>query len=148
MDQLEFISVRQSEIHGNGVFAKKKIAKGTRLIEYVGQQISKAESAKRCEAENPFIFSINDEIDLDGDVGWNPAKFINHSCSANCEAEQDGERIWIIALRKIEAGEEISFNYGYDLESYKEHPCGCGSLECVGYIVAKEYFPKFKTLTV
>lgn len=79
-------------------------------------------------------------MDLDGDVPWNPARFINHSCAPNCEAEQDGDHIWIIARRDIAAGEELSFNYGYDLVDYRDHPCHCGTADCVGFIVAEEFF--------
>ena len=71
---------------------------------------------------------------------WNPARIINHSCAPNCEAELENERIWIVATRDIGAGEEITFNYGYDLEDYKEYVCRCGSPQCVGYIVAEEFF--------
>lgn len=132
--------IRSSPIHGTGAFARTRIAKDTRVIEYVGERISKAESLKRCEANNPYIFTLTDTEDLDGDVEWNPARFINHSCSPNCDAELDQERIWIVARRDIEAGEELSFNYGYDLSEYKDYPCQCGSPECVGYMVAEEFF--------
>jgi len=137
---LEF---RPSAIQGTGAFARGPIPRGRRVIEYVGEKITKAESLRRCEQENYFIFNLGDEFDLDGDVGWNPAKFINHSCAPNCEAELCDGRIWIVALRRIKAGEEIVFNYSYDLEDYKEHPCRCGAADCVGYIVAEEFFPKF-----
>jgi SET domain-containing protein len=132
--------VRMSSVHGQGGFAARDIPKGTRIIEYTGERISKAESLRRCEANNEFIFTLDEEQDLDGSVDWNVARFINHSCAPNCEAEMDNGHIWIIAVRDIEAGEELSFNYGYDLESYREHPCRCGAPECVGYIVAEEYF--------
>lgn len=136
----ELIYFKESKIHGLGGFAKTKITKGTRIIEYVGEKITKAESLKRCEAENWYIFAIDDEFDLDGAVGWNPARFINHSCDPNCEAEMIDGHIWIIARRDIASEEEISFNYSYDLDVYKEHPCRCGSSNCVGYIVAEEFF--------
>ena len=129
-----------------GGFALCKIKKGTPIIEYVGEKISKAESLVRCEANNPYIFNLDDELDLDGDVGWNPAKFINHSCQPNAEAEFFGDQIWIMAIRDIKAGEEVTFNYSYDLADYKEHPCRCGTTSCVGYMVAEEFFPKFKSL--
>lgn len=140
----EIIQFRNSPIHGMGGFALRKIAQGEPVIEYLGEKISKAESLRRCEAENPYIFQIDDEFDLDGNVGWNPAKFINHSCDPNCEAELFGDMIWIMAKRDIEPGEEITFNYSYDLEDYKDHPCKCGAANCVGYIVAEEFFPKFR----
>jgi uncharacterized protein len=139
----EIIEFKTSGIHGMGGFALRKIEKGTPLIQYVGEKISKAESLRRCELNNPYIFNIDEEFDLDGDVSWNPAKFINHSCAPNAEAEFFGDQIWIMAIRDIDAGEEITFNYSYDLEDYKEHPCRCGTRNCVGYIVAEEFFPKF-----
>jgi len=80
----------------------------------------------------------------DGAVGWNPARFINHSCSPNCDAELIEGQIWIIARRAIPSGEEITFNYSYDLDDYLEHPCQCGSPDCVGYIVAEEFFPEIR----
>ena len=126
-----------------GGFALHKIEKGTPIIEYVGEKITKAESLVRCEANNPYIFNLGDEFDLDGNVGWNPAKFINHSCAPNAEAEFFDDQIWIMAIRGIEAGEEITFNYSYDLEDYKEHPCKCGAVNCVGYMIAEEFYPKF-----
>ena len=135
-----WLEIRHSQIHGAGGFARHFIPKGPRVIEYLGQQISKGESLRRCVANNPYIFTLTDEFDLDGDVPWNQARFINHSCAPNCEAEQEAGHIWIIALRDIAAGEELSFNYGYDLEEYREHPCRCGAKECVGYIIAEEFF--------
>ena len=134
------IYFRPSAIHGVGGFAKADIAAGTRVIEYVGETITKTESLRRCESANEYIFSLDDESDLDGNVPWNPARFLNHSCDPNCEAEPDGGRVWIVARRGIRAGEEITFNYGYDLQDYREHPCRCGAADCIGYIVAEELF--------
>lgn len=124
-----------------GGFARCRIRTGTPLIEYVGERITKPESAERIAADNPFIFWLDDEFDVDGDVTWNPARFLNHSCEPNAEAEIFGDQIWIMALRAIRHGEEITFNYSYDLEGYEKHPCRCGSAKCVGYIVAEEFFP-------
>ncbi len=138
----ERIEFRDSGIHGMGGFARGRIRKGTALIEYVGEKITKAEAAKRIAADNPFIFSLDDECDVDGNVEWNPARFLNHSCEPNAEAEIFGDQIWIMALRDIGPGEEITFNYSYDLENYEEHPCLCGAATCVGYMVAEEFFPK------
>jgi uncharacterized protein len=134
------VIVRQSEIHGTGAFAQRDLTKGSQVIEYVGEKISKEESARRIDADNEFIFTLDDDFDLDGKVAWNPARFINHSCTPNCEAEVDGHSVWIIALRDIKAGEELSFNYGYDLTDFHEHPCRCGTQQCVGYMVAEEHF--------
>lgn len=136
----ELASFRPSTIHGLGGFAKTSISKDMRIIEYLGERIDKAESARRCEADNVYIFSLNEQQDIDGNVIWNPARFLNHSCSPNCEAQLDDDRIWVIASRDIRAGEELTFNYGFDLENYREYPCQCGSPECIGFIVAEEFF--------
>ena len=87
----------------------------------------------------PYYVSIQAQ-DLDGNVSWNPARFINHSCAPNCEAVLDQGPIWIVARRDIPAAEEITFNYGFDLEDYRSYPCRCGAGECVGYIVAEAFF--------
>lgn len=142
----DFLEVRQSAIHGTGGYARQDIASGTRIIEYVGQRIDKVESAKRCEAENAYIFTIDDTHDLDGDVAWNPAKFINHSCAPNCEAEWDEGRIFINALRDLKQGEELTFNYGFDMEEYHEHVCQCRTPACVGFMVAEEFFDQVRKL--
>jgi SET domain-containing protein len=143
--ETELIQFRRSRIHGTGGYARKDIGKGTRVIEYVGKKITKAESNIQCESDNVYIFTLDDEFDLDGNVDWNPARFINHSCAPNCEAEWDEDRLWIVALRDIQPGEELSFNYGYDLEDYREHPCLCGTSACIGYIVAEEHFEHVRT---
>jgi len=139
-----WVCFHESVIHGTGGFAKIDIAAGTRVIEYTGQRITKDESLRRCESGNEYIFSLNDELDLDGSVAWNPARFLNHSCEPNCEAERIEEHIWIIARRAIRAGEEITFNYGYALEDYRDHPCRCGAAGCVGYMVAAEFYDHVK----
>ena len=133
------VITKNSAIHGLGCFAGHAIPAGARVIEYVGEKIDKAESLRRCEAGNEYIFALDETHDLDGLVGHNIARFINHSCAPNCEAGPAGEKIWIIALRDIAPGEELTFNYGYDLIDYREHPCHCGSAGCAGYIVAVEY---------
>ena len=142
--QNELFEVKASLIHGTGVFARVAIAAETPILEYVGERLGKDESWRRRQANNFFIFTVTDDIDIDGAVDWNPARFINHSCGPNCEARMEDERIWIFALRDIAAGEELSFNYGYDLEDYGEHPCRCGSSQCIGFMVAEEYFDEVR----
>jgi SET domain-containing protein len=129
-----------SPIHGIGAFAGVDLPCGTRVTEYVGEKITRAESLHRCEQNNPFIFRLDDTWDIDGSCDSNPARFLNHSCAPNCEAQFGEGRVWIVAVRDIRAGEEITFNYGFDLEDYREHPCHCGSPECVGFIVAEAFF--------
>jgi SET domain-containing protein len=83
------ILVKNSRIHGRGVFAKCDIPKGTRIIEYVGEKITKAESDRRAEkflekakkkgSGAVYIFQLNQRYDIDGNVTWNPARLINHA---------------------------------------------------------------------
>ncbi|HWD93613.1 MAG TPA: SET domain-containing protein-lysine N-methyltransferase [Verrucomicrobiae bacterium] len=138
-DDMEKLLFRASPIHGTGGFACIDISSGVRVIEYVGEKITKQESLARCEQNNEYIFALSDECDLDGNVSWNPARFLNHSCAPNCEARLEDGRIWVMTICDVRAGEELTFNYGYDLESYREHPCRCGAPKCVGYIVAEEF---------
>ena len=134
------IEFRSSAIHGTGGFASTTLAIGDRVIEYVGEKVSKTVSLERCAQGNHCVFYLDEDCNLDGSVEWNPARFLNHSCRPNCHAELIDGRIWITAIRAIVVGEELTFNYSYDLEAYWEHPCCCGSPECVGYIVAEELF--------
>jgi len=138
--ETDLLVFKASPIQGMGGFARTGIPRGTRVVEYIGERITKSESLRRCEGNNEFIFSLNDEQDLDGNVSWNPARYLNHSCAPNCEAELQDDHIWIVATRDIPAGEEVTFNYGYDLVDYREYPCRCGVPGCVGYIVAEEVF--------
>lgn len=151
----ELIYVKNSDIHGKGIYAAKDIAKGTKIIEYTGEKISKEESDKRIELQEKiskqdslkgavYIFELNDEYDIDGDFEYNTARLINHSCRPNCEFEIADDHIWIMALKDIKEGEELSYNYGFDLEDYKDHPCKCGSKNCVGYILDEDHWVKLK----
>jgi SET domain-containing protein len=134
-------ATRPSSVHGLGAFTTGLIRAGAEFVQYSGEKITKAESLRRCEADNTFIFQLDDDWDVDGNVSWNPARFLNHSCAPNCDAELIDDEIWIVARRDIAVGEELTFNYGYDLEQYRDYPCRCGASECVGYIVAEEFFP-------
>ena len=151
----EWCEVRDSGIHERGVFAVKDIPDETYIIEYIGEKIGKDESDERGWAQMDearetggaavYIFTLDDEFDLDGNVPENAARLINHSCDPNCEAYiVDEDHIWICATRDIEAGEELFFNYGFDLENYEDHPCHCGSKNCVRYIAAEEYWPELQ----
>lgn len=133
------MELRTSGIHGRGGFARVTIPAGTSIIEYVGRQVTKEESARLCDEGNPFIFTINDTHDIDGDVPWNPARFLNHSCAPNCEAQQEEDRIFLVALRDIAPEEELTFNYGYDISEWRDYPCFCGAPNCLGFIVAEEF---------
>ncbi len=143
--EADWVRILPSGIHGLGGFAAQPISRGTKVLEYVGNKISKQESLERCAGNNEYIFALNEREDLDGNVDWNPARYLNHSCAPNCEALVHEGRIWIVATCDIAEGEELTFNYGYDLEDYREYPCRCGAPNCVGYIVAEEFFDYIRT---
>jgi uncharacterized protein len=139
------IRVGRSSLHGRGLFARDFIPQGQRIIEYLGKRITKAQAQQRederlarAAAGRPasvFIFELNGTHDLDGGFRGNPARFINHSCAPNCEAEQSRGRIWIVARRDIAIGEELTYDYGFPLSEARLHPCRCGARGCVGFIV-------------
>mgnify|MGYP002631247393 CR=1 FL=1 len=145
--QSELCEVRGSSIHGRGVYATRAIAAEEMIIEYVGEIITKDESSSRGTEQHEhavasgdaavYIFNLTKKYDLDGNVPWNTARLINHSCEPNCEAWSRGKRIFIHALRDVAEGEELSFDYGFDVECYEDHPCLCGRETCVGYIVSR-----------
>jgi SET domain-containing protein len=152
--QSVYCDVRGSEIHGRGVYATRFIPKGKRIIEYVGEVIAKKESDRRGIAQHEksqktgeaavYIFTLSKNYDIDGNVPWNTARLINHSCEPNCEAYVEGRKIFIYSTRDIQDGEELGFDYGFDVDCYEDHPCLCGSKECIGYIVSREQWPELK----
>jgi SET domain-containing protein len=144
--------VKRSSIHNRGIFAKADIPNDSPIIEYVGEKITKAESRRRGDAlmekskktgcAAVYVFTLNKRYDIDGGKGRNPARYINHSCDPNCEAYIIRGRIWIYSLRDIKAGEELTYNYGFDADTWDDHPCRCGSKRCIGYIVEEKQWPK------
>ena len=134
-------AVLDSPVHGLGAFAMRPLATGERIVEYTGQRITKAESQVRCAAGNHFIFSLDDEWDLDGDQPDNPARFVNHSCEPNCElfyweadpGTTEEERLWLQTIRPIQAGEELLIDYSWPADA--AIPCRCGTATCRGWIV-------------
>ncbi len=140
-------SLRRSAIHGRGLYASKAISSGTRIIEYEGERITKVESDRREELRRErarqggdgcvYIFEINKRHDLDGSMDWNTARLINHSCEANCESSNIRGRIWIVATRDIAKGEELTFDYGFGMKNWRQHPCRCGTRKCADFIVTK-----------
>ena len=141
------IQVRQSGVHGKGVFALLDIAEGERVVEYKGEMIDWKEALRRhphdpTDPNHTFFFHIDEKRVIDGKVNGNSAKWINHSCGANCEADEAGERVYIKALRNIKAGEELNYDYGliiderYTPKLKKEFACWCGSKACRGTMLA------------
>jgi SET domain-containing protein len=148
--------VKTSEIHGHGLYATSDIEEDTRIIQYVGEKITKEESKKRAlewegEARETgeglvYIFELDGKYDIDGRLGDNPARYMNHSCDGNCEAINSDGEIWIVAIQDIKQGDELVYDYGYDMEHFLDHPCLCGSRNCIGYIVREDQRIKVKRL--
>ena len=142
----ELFQLRSSPIHGQGVFALRRIRKGQRLIEYIGERITPEAADLRYDddaMDNPhtFLFTVDAQTIIDAAVGGNEARFINHSCDPNCEAVITGKKIFIHALRGIEPGTELAYDYQYertgknDGELEKFYVCKCGADHCRGSIM-------------
>ncbi|MBT2335932.1 SET domain-containing protein-lysine N-methyltransferase [Variovorax paradoxus] len=140
------IQTRRSTVHGNGVFAVQDLAEGETLIEYKGEVISWKEALRRhphdpAQPNHTFYFHIDDGRVIDGNVDGNAARWINHSCEPNCEADEVDGRVYIKALRNIAAGEELNYDYGliidepYTPKLLSEFPCWCGSEKCRGTLL-------------
>ena len=132
------LRVGKSRIHGKGVFAAQDITKGTRILPYLGEKIAHQEATQRIAQGNPYIFFFDAHYDIDGQTLKNRARYLNHSCDPNCTSDIIEEQIWILALRDIQAGEELSYDYGYELDGYEQRRCRCGAKHCCGYILAQE----------
>ena len=135
------IQVRRSGVHGKGVFALQPIPAGDVLIEYVGEIISWPEALRRhphdpSDPNHTFYFHIDDRHVIDANVGGNASRWINHACDPNCEADEQGGRVFIKALRDLMPGEELFYDYGliiherYTPKLKKEYECRCGSPAC------------------
>jgi SET domain-containing protein len=135
------IEVRHSAIHGNGVFAVRKISEGSQIIEYQGRRITEKQATRRrpTDPENPFhtfYFSLDDGRMIDGADNGNEARWINHACEPNCEAREEEGRIFIYALRDIKTGEELNYDYGLIVEERhtasvkRNYECRCGAATC------------------
>lgn len=143
------IQVRRSGVHGKGVFALQRIDAGTRLIEYTGERITWPEALRRhphdpADPHHTFYFSLDDGSHvIDAKVGGNAARWINHACDPNCEADETAEgRVFIQALRELQPGEELFYDYGlviderYTAKLKREYACRCGSANCRGTLLA------------
>jgi uncharacterized protein len=137
------IQVRDSSVHGRGVFATRRIEKGERIMEYLGERVSHEEADRRYESKeendsHTFLFIVDSKTVIDAGVDGNDARFFNHSCDPNCESVVEKRRVYIEAIRAIEPGEEMT----YDYQIYKEEgdpenidevfACRCGFANCRG----------------
>ena len=139
---MKLYKIKKSNIDKKGLYATKNIKTGTRIIQYKGKIVKNKEveiNPKFDNSKDIYLFDLNKRYSLDGAFGWNTARLINHSCNPNCEVEVKGYNIWVKAIKKIEKGEELNYDYGFNYDSdYKQFPCKCRSKNCCGYIVRSE----------
>jgi|SRR3990172_7343827 len=152
MPRPPFFHLRASPIQGQGAFALRRIRKGTRIVEYTGERITPEESDRRYDDDamdrpHTFLFTINGHTVIDAAVNGNAARFINHSCDPNCEAVDDGGRIFIEALRTVRPGEEMTYDYRLERPGRwrkawaQRYACRCGAPNCRGTLLVKPRLP-------
>jgi len=141
------IQVRRSGVHGKGVFALQPIEPGETLIEYTGEVISWQEALDRhphdpSQPDHTFYFQLdNGEQVIDALYGGNAARWINHACDPNCEADETDGRVYIKALRPIAPGEELFYDYRLTIDERltpslkKRFECRCSAAECRGTLL-------------
>ena len=136
---MKLYKVKKSKIDKKGLYASRNISKGTKIIEYKGKIITIKQSEGNPKFDNGkaiYLFNLNKKYDLDGDFKFNTARLINHSCDPNCEVAGSGLKVWVYAIKDITKDEELSYDYGFSYDKdYKQFPCKCKSVKCVGYIV-------------
>lgn len=139
--------VHSSAVHGKGVFAISQIPENHKVVEYKGELITWEHAQLRHphdpkQPNHTFFFQRDDGMVIDGGAKGNAARWINHSCSPNCEAREENGRIYIYTLQKIEPGEELNYDYGLVLEGRQtkklkaEYACYCGNPNCTGTMLA------------
>jgi hypothetical protein len=154
----KWMAVRHSAVHGYGCFAKTFIPKGTRVSEYLGERISHKEADRRYEKadvndNHTFLFIADRKTVIDASTKGNECRFINHSCDGNCESDTKKGRVFIDAIKDIQKGEELGYDYQIgrdrnDPENVDEiYACRCGSKKCRGSMLwppLKEFLKKKK----
>lgn len=143
------IVVRNSSIHGRGVFALRRIPKGTRIIEYKGKLITDKEADRRYSrmhehSPHTMLFSLEGGWVIDATRRGNSARWINHSCAPNCDIEEEGRRIFIESRRDIQPGDELTYDYNLQIgekhtkAAKREHACFCRARRCRGTMLGEE----------
>jgi SET domain-containing protein len=138
--------VRSSPLHGAGVYTTGRIKKGQRVLEYTGPRLTK----KQCEGmyadtEVTYLFGMDDRKTVID--GFGTAAFVNHSCDPNCETDEIRGHVWIIAIKNIPAGAELTYDYNlYDGEPGEEAPCYCGTKSCRGTMLSEDEIARQKRL--
>ena len=146
--QPRYLKIGRSRLGGRGVFTTRAVPKGTLLLEYLGERISHAEAGERYyAAAKPdafvLLFTVDRKVVIDGGVGGRAARYVNHSCEPNCEADEIGGRIFITSIRDIPAGAELTYDYNLEAPSplprdwRARYACRCGTPRCRGTIVVR-----------
>ena len=149
--------VKKSKVHGTGVFAISNIPKNKKIIQYIGDKVTKLEGDRRSAERikkylnkknegSVYIFELNKKFDIDGSPLYNKARYINHSCNPNCEVDIIKNEIWISSIKLIKKGEELNYDYGYpfDKDDFSDHVCKCKAKKCIGHIISQDDWPKYK----
>jgi SET domain-containing protein len=142
------IVVRNSPVHGRGVFALADIEAGMLILEYKGQLVSwraaqRAYARSSAEDGHTFFFGLDDGRVIDGAQGGNSARWLNHSCAPNCEAERDGERVFIRTIHPVAKGTELFIDYQLQVEGRRtaavrrSYACSCHAVGCRGTMLSK-----------
>jgi uncharacterized protein len=149
------IEVRHSPIHGYGVFALRRIRKGTTVIEYLGDRVSHEVADARYEDKDAsdshtFLFTVDSRTVIDAGVNGNEARFINHGCDPNCRSVNMDRRVFIEAIRTISPGDELSYDYQIQRDP-EDAPnvdaifaCRCGAPSCRGSMLEPRKKPPKK----
>ncbi len=134
------VIVRQSPVHGRGVFALRPLVEGERILEYKGEVVSWRNAVSHHRRHgidgHTFLFGLSDGRVIDGSRGGNSSRWLNHACAANCEAVEQEGRIFILATRDIGAGAELFIDYQLvvtdelDDELRQQYQCRCGAMDC------------------
>jgi uncharacterized protein len=115
-------------ISGKGIFALEEIPKGRRIIEYIGRSVPVEEQD---ESTGRYLFWTGRKKMIDGNIKENVARFINHSCRPNCEADGPSGKVFIRSIRKIKTGEELTYDYGDEYFNDYIKPIGCRCVKCI-----------------
>ncbi|HEY3808493.1 MAG TPA: SET domain-containing protein-lysine N-methyltransferase [Steroidobacteraceae bacterium] len=142
-ERSDMIEIRRSRVHGRGAFALRRIRKGTRVLEYLGDRVSHREADRRYDHKqvddnHTFLFIIDRGLVIDAGKNGNDARYINHSCNPNCESVIEDRRVFIEAVCTIQPGDELT--YDYQIGRDKDDPqnvdeifaCRCGADRCRG----------------
>jgi len=135
------IEVRKSGVHGRGVYAAQFISEGARIIEYTGERVCWEAAPNDEDNTHTFNFGLDNGEVINPEVGGNEARWINHSCDPNCEAVEEDDRIFIYAVRDIQPGEELLYDYHMELDEpiteifRKKFACYCGASKCRGTMI-------------